>query len=236
MTESKKLRIEDVAGEAFHEHFALVLNLPSNKIDELADFLNTDDGIVVSDTDQLLEIWKPIGRPIEELQNVLSVLKHIYDEAIRKEISPDAVIEELESYCEKRDITAAFEERKEAIKKFISPSPGVIKRAKVEPFATGVVPVLYSISGVVNLRAAFSDRTSEELVGFVPVAEVRLVTYNDHDKDTEIPFSFQVTEAGISKLIKNLESYKKQLLRVKSETEGKLKLYELDPSSEPGNE
>nr|VFK47340.1 MAG: hypothetical protein BECKTC1821D_GA0114238_104511 [Candidatus Kentron sp. TC]VFK57081.1 MAG: hypothetical protein BECKTC1821F_GA0114240_101442 [Candidatus Kentron sp. TC] len=228
MNAGKKLRIAEAAGDSFRQDFGFVLGLPSSIIEQLAKLVNTKKGIIVNDTDKLLGIWKKVEHPVEELQSVLSVLKYLYGEGIREEISPENIIAELSDYCEKNNLTEEFEQRKDAILEFITPLPGVIDRARAAAFSTSTIPVLYSMSGVIDLRAAFADEKSDDFKYFIPIAEIRLVTFNDNDQDTEIPFLFQVTEEELDKLIGNLQALKKQLRKVKSISSNKLPLFDMD--------
>ncbi|MBT8420256.1 MAG: hypothetical protein KJO08_05260 [Gammaproteobacteria bacterium] len=212
---SEKLGIIARASESFHRDFAKVLDTPVNVLENLCALANTSRGIVIEDTKKLLEIWEGTNKPSDDLESTLSVLKHLFDLGVENDASAEDIIKELGEYSEKFEVKESFTERADVIRDFITPEPDFIHRAKIKPYTTAASPALYSMSSVVDIRAVYDGGKSEDLLGFIPMALVRLITINDNDEKVEIPFHFQVTEQGLDSLIGNLKTTLAQLKAAK---------------------
>nr|VFJ59292.1 MAG: hypothetical protein BECKFM1743A_GA0114220_102343 [Candidatus Kentron sp. FM]VFJ67160.1 MAG: hypothetical protein BECKFM1743C_GA0114222_104464 [Candidatus Kentron sp. FM]VFK17238.1 MAG: hypothetical protein BECKFM1743B_GA0114221_104684 [Candidatus Kentron sp. FM] len=225
---SEKLGIIAGASESFHRDFAKVLETPVDVLENLCSLANTSRGIVIEDIKRLLEIWEEANKPADDLQSTLSVLKHLFDLGVENDASAEDIIKELGEYSRRFEVQGSFTERANVIRDFITPKPDFIHREKIKPYTTTVSPTLYSMSSVVDIRAVYDGRESEDLLGFIPMALVRLVTINDNDEKVEIPFHFQVTEQGLDSLIGNLKTTLAQLKAAKNSVADGANLLELD--------
>lgn len=223
MTDKKRLDLKLTANESLTKDLRTALSVPPGVLAKVAEFVNTDEGIEIPETETLLGIWKESRLTSNELSDTYSVLRHFFQQAVKRDIETDVLMEELRDFCSERDIPG-FVEREAGLRAFLTPKPAYLKRRRFADFAFGVVPALYAINGVVQLRTAFQDKDSTEISGYVPVVQVRLRAEHT-DTDEQEVFVFQVDEPGLAKLLKYLRSYQQQLEAVKKATEGSLEIY-----------
>lgn len=223
MSDKKKIGIALRANDAFVKDLSKALSVPPSVLLSVAQYVNTDTGMQIPDTEVLLQIWKKSGLSSEDLSDSFSVLKHIFEEAVKKDVKVDMVLQELEEFCRDRKISG-FHDRVEALRAFLTPNHEYLKRMKFSDFAFGVVPNIHSISGVVQLRTAFADKKSTKIIGYVPLLQIRLKTMA-HETDKEDLFVFQADEIGLRKLIKALKEYETQLMSMKKTLEKKVNIY-----------
>jgi hypothetical protein len=223
MSEEKKLGLALTANDKFVQDIGKALRVPASVLLQVANYVNTATGIRISDTEKLLTIWKKSSLSSDDLSSALSVLKHLFEEAIKKKVSIETLLQEISEFCAERNIPG-FDERKDALGVFLTPKPEFLRRLQFVDFEAGVVPALEAISGVVQLRAAFSDKSSTEITGYVPIVEIRLRA-EDAATEKEESFAFQVDEPGLKKLLKYLKEYEDQLGSMKKAVESKLEVY-----------
>lgn len=212
---SEKLGIIAGATESFHRDFSKVLDTPVNVLEDLCSLANTPRGIIIEDAKRLLEIWEEANKSADDLQSTLSVLKHLFNLGVEKDANPEDIVKELGEYSEKFKVKESFAERAGVIRDFVTPKPDFLHREKIKPYTMAVSPTLYSMSSVIDIRAVYDERKSEDLLGFVPMALVRLVTINDNDEEVQIPFHFQLSEQELESLIDNLKTTLAQLKAAK---------------------
>jgi hypothetical protein len=231
MSDKKRLGLALTANEAFIKDLQKVLSVPPPLLQEVGNYVNTDKGIEVLDTETLLTMWRKYSLSPDDLSSALSLIKHLFNEETKKEIATEALIEELSEFCAERNISGV-DERKEALRAFLTPKPEFLKRMQFIDFANGVLPSIVGVSGTVQLRAAFSEKNSTEIKGYVPIVEIRLRAANPDKEDDEY-FIFQSDEPSFAKFIKFLKNYEDQLKIVKKSVENKLDVY-TRPEKEEG--
>jgi hypothetical protein len=212
-----KLNLLGLANEAFVKDLKTALSVPPKILVRLAEKFNTPNGVRLRerDTEAVLKIWSETGLPIENFNDTADVLKHLFKRAVEKEVSVENLLAEIAEVCQKKGIEG-LEERRDALRAFLTPKPEYIERRGFIPFAQAVVRNLEAISAVVDLRTVFADTDSTEIKGYVPMAIIRVVCgFDNVDAEHSQRFTFQVTEKKLAKLIKALETYKKQLLEAK---------------------
>jgi hypothetical protein len=217
-TQANKSNAFQWANEAFVDDLKKVLTIPPEVLAQLAGKLNTKKGIGLrdEDADEVWRIWAKTKLPVENLGDAISALRYVFTTGLEKELLPDAILDELAKFCRARDLTG-LDERIPVLRKFLTPRPGLLKYEKLKPYAKGVERNLESISGTVQLRAAFEDKEATALIGYVPVVVVRLSTQSDREDDDREDIVFQTTENGLAKLISHLQTYQKQLKAMKED-------------------
>jgi hypothetical protein len=199
------------------------MKIPPDILEELAKYINTEKGHTIEDKKVFFKIWEQAELPAEIVNNSLSVLKHLFDQIIENDISVDDALNEIKEFCDIKEIEG-FEARRNSLKIFLTPDEKYKELRKFAPFQTGVVNTLYAISGVAQLRAAFKDRNSKEIVGYVPVLEARLTSVDQNEKEYDY-FVFQAGIKGLNKLINDLTNYKEQLLAIQDSLQDKVKIF-----------
>jgi hypothetical protein len=222
-TKTKRLGIALTASEAFVRDMGKVMSVPPHVLLKVAAYVNTDHGMSISDTEDLLAIWRESGLSVDDLSSTYDVLRHLFKASIKKKVTVDFLLQEISEFCAERGILG-FEERRESLRAFLEPKPEYLKQMQFVDFAFGVMPTLESISGVVQLRAAFADKNSPVLIGYVPVVQVRLGV-EDTESEESKTFVFQTDEPGLRNLLKYLRIYETQLSTVKDAVAGKIETY-----------
>jgi len=209
----KKLNLVELANESLVKDLSAALTADPEVLRRIAQKVNTRNGFQVRDEDavEVVRIWVESGLPSEKLDDALGVLKHIFKRAVDEDVPTDTVLDEIQALCEAKGISG-FESRAAALRELLTPRPLFLERKKCAPFALGVERNLEGVSGVVELRGVFKDRESDEVIGYVPVAILRLSCGYDSDaEEHNVRYTFQVTETGLEKLSRALDAYRKQL-------------------------
>ncbi len=217
MSDKKKLNLIELTNESLVKDLTTALGVDADILVRLAAKVNTRDGFLLKDSDavEVVRIWEESGLSKEKLNDALGVLRFFYKTSIEEDVPVDTVLDEIKALCDEKQISG-FESRTEALRELLTPRPLFFERKQFMPVARGIERNLESISGVVEMRGVFNDQESEEVVGYVPVAMIRLTCGFDMDeKEQSVRFAFQVTEEGLAKLIRSLETYRKQLSAVK---------------------
>lgn len=203
--------------EAFLRDLGTALKVPVSTLQELFKYVNPENGLVLTDQHSAARIWTHAGLNVDQLIHTLSVLRHIRDTGAEKELSVDQILSEVESVCERHNISG-LAERKGVLTEYLRPSPAYSKRQKAKPWAEGVFRNIVGFDASVELRAAFEEFESEELIGFVPLAVLRIAYRYDSDSDTQTRrVAFQMTEANLKKFLTTLERAQKRLSAIKTQ-------------------
>lgn len=223
MMSDKRLGIALISNEAFLRDIKKVLSVPPKTLFAMAEFTNTNIGITIPETDKLLEIWKETGKSSDDLSGVYGVLRHLFNEAVNEKVDINTLIDEIDEFC-KEKVISGFEERKEALRTFLTPNPEYLRLRSYSDYLFGVIPSVKSVTGVVQLRAAFADNHSTKIIGYVPLLQIQLKVKHPNEEQDDT-FIFQVDEQGLKKLLRYLNEYQSQLLSLKDATSSKLTVY-----------
>lgn len=221
----KKLNLDLKATEAFTKDFAQLLSYNPNFLNELFTLLKSEKGLIIEDSDSLYAFLNENKIKADETKVIFSIIQFLYDSITKEELDVDESLIELEKFCEEKSISG-FTERKTILKKLLEPTELFIKRKTYLPWASAIIPNLTAIGGTVELRAAFSERDSTQISGYIPVVQIRLICEHDYKDGADIIYHFQATEESFERLIKNIETFKKQLKAVKDNISDKINIIE----------
>ncbi len=212
----KDLRLVDTVMDSFKRDLRTALDCPPELLRQLASELDTDRGFRLLEESRVMRAWSEAGLAADTLSDTFRILKHIFQFGCKHERSPDDLLAEVREVCSRHDIPG-FEERQGELKLLLTPSARYLERRRALPWSRSVFPILVGIDASAELRGVFESATSEEVVGLVPLAVLRLaVRYDDDDKTQTSRIAMQLTEEDVDKIIARLEQSKARMKRLKA--------------------
>jgi hypothetical protein len=220
MTKKKHKDLELVPTEEMLNDLRALLNLKASQIIAFAKVVNTRDGFEIPKETNLSQFVRDVKLTSDELQQVYSISKFLYDKFAEAECVFDASFNAIQLIAQQHGLPSPSRKRM-AFQKLFSVSAEYLKKRKVEPYRQGIVRNVSAIASTHELRAVFDDESDGEvdLLGYVPVVTVRLVA--EDDKENKETLIFSVDENRLGKLIESLTKIKDKLERVKKNIKGK---------------
>jgi len=225
MPENKKFNLLLKANESLVEDLKTILSIPPEILLELNKFFNTETGYELREHDlnSILKIWSATNMSPDRVKDVFSILKHFFDSIIDNEIEVDIFISEIQELCNVKKIEG-FEERKEVTKKLLTPKKTYLQNSKIISWAGNIVQNLVSFDGTVQLRGAFNAVDSTDLMGYLPIIQIRLLSAPNYGEGNYNEFIFQLGEQTLDDLIDKLQILKKQVISIKNDLADKVNI------------
>jgi len=221
------LTLLDIGSEALLKDLSTALATPVELLRSLAENLDTDRGFYIRDETRAVKSWTAAGLAPGALQDICAVLRAVFGHGVTTERTPDEILGEIQALCSARDIEG-FDERRDVLRALLTPSDRYLERRAVVPWTQNVFPILVGLDASVELRAAFRSSRSDELLGLVPMAILRIATKYDDDKDAQTRrVAMQLTEEDIDGLIDRLQLSKRRLSALRQHVSGSdVKVYD----------
>ncbi len=224
-----KLSLIEQANEAFIKDLGTVLKQPPQALADLATQMDLGKGFRFRSAEDSLKVWAEAKAKPGDLGTTVGLLRHVFEFGTDQERSPDDLIKDLEELCAKNKI-AGFEERRELIRQLVTPSDLFKQRERFKSWVEGGFMNLVGIHATVELRGAFESRTSEELIGVIPIAVLRLaIRFDEEDAKQTRRIAFQMTEEDLNRLAGTLDRVKGQLGSLKAKVVGSATVVESVP-------
>lgn len=226
-TERKSFGLEGKANKDFIRDLGKLLEAPVSFLLDLPNYLKTQQGFTFKEEgeEQMRAAAVHLSIEPDDLSNVLSVLKFMFDSVLQQDLDLQLFLDEVDAFCTKRGI-AGFPERRDALVALLTPTPDYLQRRAASPFANGVSPCAGSVSAVVQLRAIFKGKDKSELVGYVPMVQVRITAAFDTDDFQKQPYVFQLTSNELDDFMAILKQYQRQVADMKRSVGDSLRLYD----------
>jgi len=149
-----------------------------------------------------------------------SVLRHLFRHGVETEKPPNELLREIEELCTARNIQG-LDERREVLVALLTPSDQYLDRRAVLPWTRSGFLTLVGLDTAVELRAAYQSSKSEELLGLVPLAILRIAAKYDDEEEAQVRrFALQLTEEDIDQLVERLQLSKRRLAALKRSVRG----------------
>ena len=214
------LALLDVASDALFKDLRTVLTTPLELLRSLADNLERDRGFRLRDEERFIKLWTSAGLAAAELSDTHAVLKHLFEHGITSDKPPDTLLEEIKTLCSAKDIPG-FDERREVLGILLTPSERYLERRSVVPWTRNALVNLVGLDSSAELRAAFRSSSSDELLGLIPMATLRIATKHDDDEDSQVRrIAMQLTEEDIDELTSTLQLLKQRLSALRHSMKG----------------
>lgn len=225
MPADKKFHLLLKANESLVDDLKTILSVPPEILLKLNKYFNTETGYELRELDlnSILKIWSAANMSPDRVKDVFSILKHFFDSIIDNEIDIDTFLSEIQELCNVKKIEG-FEERKEVIKKLLTPKKTYLQNSKTISWAGNIVQNLISFDGTVQLRGAFNAVDSTDLMGYVPIIQIRLLSAPNYDEGNYNEFIFQLNEHTLDDLINKLQILKKQITSIKKDVVDKVNI------------
>lgn len=225
MPEDKKFHLLLKANESLVPDLKTILSVPPEILLKLNKYFNTVNGYELreSDLNSILKIWSATNMSPDLVKDVFSILKHFFDSIIDNEIEIDTFLSEIQELCNVKKIEG-FEERKEVIKKLLTPQKTYLQNSKIISWAGNIVQNLVSFDGTVQLRGAFNAVASTDLMGYVPIIQIRLLSAPNYGENNYNEFIFQLNEHTLDDLINKIQILKKQVTSIKKDVVDKVNI------------
>lgn len=225
MPADKKFHLLLKANESLVADLKTILSVPPEILLKLNKYFNTETGYELREHDlnSVLKIWSATSMSPDRVKDVFSILKHFFDSIIDNKIEIDAFLSEIKELCNVKKIEG-FEERKEVIKKLLTPKKTYLQNSKIISWAGNIVQNLVSFDGTVQLRGAFNAVDSSDLMGYLPIIQIRLLSAPNYGEGNYNEFIFQLTEQTLDNLINKLQILKKQITSIKNDVVDKVNI------------
>ena len=221
------LRLLDVATDMLIEDLTTALATPVELLQSFSETLQRDQGFRFRDEAQTIKQWAAHGQQPTALVDTIAVLRQLFDHGVQSDKRVDELLGEIEELCSAKNIEG-FDQRRDALAALLVPSDTYLERRIVAPWAKSGFRRLVGLDTAVELRAAYRSAGSEELLGLVPMAILRVTTKYDADEDQQSRrLAMQLTEEDIDRLIDRLELSKRRLAALKRTMRGSdVKVYD----------
>jgi hypothetical protein len=225
MPADKKFHLLLKANESLVEDLKTALSIPPEILLKLNKYFNTVNGYELRENDlnSVLKIWSATKMSPDRVKDVFSILKHFFDSIIDNEIEVDTFLSEIKELCNVKKIEG-FEESKEVIKKLLTPKKTYLQNSKIISWAGNIVQNLVSFDGTVQLRGAFNAVDSTDLMGYLPIIQIRLLSSPNYGEGNYNEFIFQLNEHTLDDLINKLQILKKQVTSIKKDVVDKVNI------------
>ena len=233
MPEEKKFNLLLKANESVLEDLKIILSVPPDILLKLDKYFNTVNGYELRENDlnSVLKIWSATNMSPDRVKDVFSIMKHFFDSIIDNEIEVDTFLAEIRELCNVKKIEG-FDERKEAIKKLLTPKKTYLQNSKIISWAGNIVQNLVSFDGTVQLRGAFNAVGSTDLMGYLPIIQIRLLSSPNYSEGNYNEFIFQLSEQTLDDLINKLQILKKQVNSIKTAVVDKVNILNIKTREE----
>lgn len=221
------LTLLDIGSEALLKDLSTALATPVEVLRSLAENLDTDRGFHIRDETRAFKSWTAAALAPAALSDTCAVLRELFNHGVKTEKTPGQLLDEIEELCSAKDIPG-FNERREVLRALLTPSDRHLERRAVVPSTQSGFPILVGLDTSVELRAAYRSARSDELLGLVPMAILRIATKYDNDENAQVRrFAMQLTEEDIDRLIDRLQLSKRRLFALRRHVrESDVKVYE----------
>lgn len=221
------LTLLDTGTQKLLKDLKVALATPVEVLRSFTGNLDTDRGFHFRDETRTIKSWAAAGLAPAALSDTFAVLRHLFEYAVTNKKTPDELLGEIQVLCSAKDIQG-FEERREVLCALLAPSDRHLERHAVVPWTQSGFPILVGLDTSVELRAAYRSARSDELLGLIPMAILRVATkYDDDEKAQVCRFAMQLTEEDIDRLIDRLQLSKRRLSALRRHVSGSdVKVYD----------
>jgi hypothetical protein len=212
--------LEIIPTEHMVKDLGVLLNLKATQISSFADVVNSKEGFGIAKETNLAHLVRAISVTGDEFEQILGITKYLYDRLAEKEGRFEDLFSSIQDIAREHDLPSPTRKEKAFRKLFTVPAI-YRKKRKFEPYRQGIVHKISAIAYTHEVRAAFDDDSDGEiqLVGYIPIAYIRLVA--EDDKEDKQTLLFTADYDNLEKLIKRLTKVKDKLEIVKKDLSGK---------------
>ena len=196
----------------FFEDLKKLLSLTSEQLNKIAKYAKTREGFRIPEEDIHKLFQELQTESIEKISSVLSMADFIYRLTEDKKISPEELVNDLNTLSQELKIVG-FEAKKEDFKTLFLPNELFNKERSRTEYENAILPNLISLRILWDVRPVFK-KDSTEILTLLPVALLQFKTKNTVNKEANV-CSFQVPESDIKGIIKNLNESLDELTAIK---------------------
>ncbi len=225
---SKGIGLE-IHEEDFHRDFRKLLTLNVSILRKFTEIVRNEEGIGIDNEEIAASFIESAGLKIEDLNSLTRVSRHIFKRSIEKDVSTEDLISEIQNYSANNKLTLS-NSKIALLRKLFDIDQMIKQRIKVEPYRKGVVNIIRSLTGVVDLRAVYNDENENNLECFIPMLIVKIKSMDEEANEHD--FICQMDYENLKKMIELLEKYKDKLEIIKNTCKDKIEIYELKAKTE----
>lgn len=204
----------EITGSDFFKDLKKLFSLSSRTITYIAERVNTQKGFNIN-IETSKEIIKNTKLVADKLKNIIGVAEYLYQESNKRDISINNVMNELETYCEKKGFKN-YKGKLDAVRSLVEVKSEYKTSSLRLGYEAGVLDSLESVSAVHDIRAVFKD--DNEISQFVPIILMRFILKND--KNEEKTLTFQMAEKELKQLYDFITEYINKFEKVKNRMKG----------------
>lgn len=211
------LEIVELNEKYFFQHLIKLFNLSIEQINKINIFASEKQGFKISlrDESEVEKFAKQNNLDTRNLIDIITVCDCIYERVEKRNPSREDLEKDFKIFEKKINI-ALNKNKLNALLDLFSRKPKYDLNKKVNIHEHGIIPCVYGVTFLHDIRAVFSDEDEGEIIKYIPVIITRISALDDNDK--KVYFRFQFSEESIRSFkkyldisIKNLEKIKKDL-------------------------
>ncbi len=220
MTENSENDLGIIPTEHMLKDLAVLLSLKTTQISAFAEAVNTERGFGIPKEAYVVQLVRSLSLTGDEFEQIYRISKYLYDRLAEKEGRFEDLFEALQTIAREYDLPSPNGKEK-ALEKLFSVPLEYQRRRKFEPYDQGIIHKISSIAHTHEVRAAFDDDSqgNMSLVGYIPIATIRLSAEDDKEEKQSILFT--VDNESLGKLIERFTKIKHQLELVQKDLSGK---------------
>lgn len=210
--DTKNKNVQIFATEAFLKDFSLLAELSVGKIIYLAEALNDDKGFGVPSDENfdLAGLLDKTGTNPDQFNSIFSVSKFIYEQVAKGALEFNELFKHLKEIAQANNLPN-ITRKKKAFEKLFTIREKFRKVKATQPYIRGVDYFLKSIKSTTELRAIYpiDDKDSTEVLGYCPIASIRLEVFNDEENEKDLVFTIRLK--ALEKVLERLNVVKSKL-------------------------